>query len=285
MKFGLHSVNLYTCGYPDNAARLARAAEAAGFESLWVADHVVLPDPPLPQRPMAPDMRLLDPVVMLTFYAALTTRIRLATGVIVLPQRNPLVLAKQLATLDVLSNGRLMFGLGVGWCEPEFRALGVPFEQRGRRGDDYLAAMRAIWTQEKPVYQGRFVTFAGIQAQPQPVQRPTPPLIIGGHTPPAFRRAVAHGHGWYGFGLDLQQTARDVEALRKAEQRYRRPADLGRLEISITPPGYDIDPAAVQRYAEVGVDRLVLRPEPTLDGVGLEQFVATTARALGMQAQ
>ena len=105
MQFGLHSVNLHTYGYPDPMARLARAAEAAGFESLWVADHVVLPDPPMPQRPMAPDMRLLNPIVALTFVAAHTTRIRLGTGVIVLPQRNPLVLAKQLATLDVLSNG------------------------------------------------------------------------------------------------------------------------------------------------------------------------------------
>lgn len=284
MKFGLHSVNLHTCGYPETAARLARAAEAAGFESLWVADHVVLPDPPLPERPMAPDMRLLDPVVMLTFYAAHTTRIRLATGVIVLPQRNPLVLAKQLATLDVLSNGRVMFGLGVGWCEPEFRALGVPFEHRGRRGDDYLAAMRAIWTQEKPTYQGRYVAFAGVQAQPQPLQRPTPPIIVGGRTPAAFRRAVEHGHGWYGFGMDVGQTAQDVEALRAAEQRYRRPADLGRLEISITPPGYDMDLATVQRYAAVGVDRLVLRPQPTLDSAGLEQFVVTTARTLEIPA-
>jgi probable F420-dependent oxidoreductase len=282
MKFGLHSVNLHTCGYPETAARLARAAEDAGFESLWVADHVVLPDPPLPQRPMAPGMRLLDPVVMLTFYAALTTRIRLATGVMVLPQRQPLVLAKQLASLDVLSNGRLMFGLGVGWCEPEFQALGVPFEHRGSRGDDYLAAIRAIWTEEKPAYHGRYVNFAGVQAQPQPVQRPTPPIIVGGRAPAAFRRAIEHAHGWYGFGLDVEQTARDIEALRKAEQRHRRPAELGTLEISITPPGYDIDPATVQHYADVGVDRLVLRPQPTLDVTGLDQFVSTTARALGI---
>lgn len=282
MKFGLHSVNLHTCSYPETASRLARAAEAAGFESLWVADHVVLPDPPLPERPMAADMRLLDPVVMLTFYAAQTTRIRLATGVMVLPQRNPLVLAKQLATLDVLSNGRLMFGLGVGWCEPEFRALGVPFQHRGSRGDDYLAAMRAIWTQDAPAYQGQYVTFAGVQAQPQPLQRPTPPIIIGGRAPAAFRRAVEHGHGWYGFGLDVEQAARDLDALRAAEQRYRRPPDLGKLEISITPPGYDIDPATVQRYAAVGVDRLVLRPQPTLDGVDLEPFVSLTARTLGI---
>jgi probable F420-dependent oxidoreductase len=282
MQFGLHSVNLHTCGYPDNATRLARAAEAAGFESLWVADHVVLPDPPLPQRPMDPHMRLLDPIVALTFLAAHTTRIRLGTGVIVLPQRDPLVLAKQLATLDVLSNGRLIFGLGVGWCEPEFRALGVPFEQRGRRGDDYLAAMRAIWTQEKPSYQGRYVSFAGVQAQPQPLQQPTPPIIVGGRTPAAFRRAVEHGHGWYGFGLDVEQTAHDIEALRETEQRYPRPAALGSLEISITPPGYDVEPETVERYAAIGVERLILRPQPTLDSAGLEQFVTRTAQTLAI---
>jgi probable F420-dependent oxidoreductase len=283
MQFGLHSVNLHTCGYPDTMARLARAADAAGFESLWVADHVVLPDPPMPQRPMAPNMRLLDPVVALTFVAALTTRIRLGTGVIVLPQRNPLVLAKQLATLDVLSNGRLIFGLGVGWCEPEFRALGVPFEQRGRRGDEYLEAMRAIWTQEKAVYQGRYVAFADVQAQPQPLQQPTPPIIVGGRTPAAFRRAVEHGHGWYGFGLEAEQAAQDIEALREAEQRHQRPGTLGRLEISVTPPGYDVEPETVERYAAIGVDRLILRPQPTLDGAGLEQFVVRTAQTLGIQ--
>jgi len=282
MKFGLHSVNLHACGYPETASRLARTAEAAGFESLWVADHVVLPDPPMPQRPMAPDMRLLDPVVMLTFYAAHTTHIRLATGVIVLPQRQPLVLAKQLATLDVLSNGRLMFGLGVGWCEPEFQALGVPFAHRGSRGDDYLGAMRAIWTQERPVYQGPYTTFGGVQAEPRPVQRPTPPIIIGGRAPAAFRRAVEHGHGWYGFGLDVEQAAQDVQALRRVAQQYQRSADLGRLEISVTPPGYELSPEMAKRYAAVGVDRLVLRPQPTLDAGSLEQFVATTAKTLGI---
>src|SRR5215467_3048596 len=159
MKFGLHSVNLHTCGYPETAARLARAAEAAGFESLWVADHVVLPDPPMPGRPMASDMRLLDPIVSLTFLAAHTTRILLATGVIILPQRQAVVLAKQLASLDVLSKGRLTFGLGVGWCEPEMAATGAPFKDRGRIGDDYLAAMRALWTQPKPAHRGPYVSF------------------------------------------------------------------------------------------------------------------------------
>src|SRR5882762_8706184 len=229
MKFGLHSVNLHTCGYPDAAARFARAAEGAGFESLWVADHVVLPDPPSPERPMPPDQRLLDPIVALTFLAAHTTRILLGTGVIILPQRQALVLAKQLASLDVLSNGRLVFGLGVGWCEPEMRSVGVSFADRGRIADDYLAAMRAVWTQPKPAHHGPYVSFEGIQAMPRPVQTTTPPIVVGGRTPPAFRRAVTQGHGWYGFGLDLAETRKSVTALREAGQKYSRPTELGTL--------------------------------------------------------
>ena len=123
MKYGVHGVNLHGCAHPDTAARFARAIEAAGFDSLWVADHVVLPDPPVPGRPMAPDMPLLDPIVALTFLAAHTERVLLGTGVIILPQRQALVIAKQLASLDVLSKGRLVFGLGVGWCEPEMRSV------------------------------------------------------------------------------------------------------------------------------------------------------------------
>src|SRR5207245_2230417 len=138
----------------------ARAAEAAGFESLWVADHVVLPDPPMAGRPMAPDMRLLEPLVALAFLAAHTTRIRLATGVIILPQRQAVVLAKQLASLDVLSKGRVIFGLGVGWCEPEMRAAGAPFAATGGAGpagDQHHAAglRRAGQGRDRRVRRGR----------------------------------------------------------------------------------------------------------------------------------
>jgi probable F420-dependent oxidoreductase len=280
MKFGLHSVNLHSCSHPDAAARLARAAEAAGLESLWVADHVVLPDPPVPGRPMAPDMRLLDPIVSLAFLAAHTSRIRLATGVIILPQRQAVVLAKQLASLDVLSNGRLIFGLGVGWCEPEMRSVGVPFAERGRIADEYLAAMRAVWTQPKPVYRGRYVSFEGVQAMPRPVQTPIP-IVVGGRTPPAFRRAVTQGQGWYGFGLDVPTTESLVGALRDAAKRHSRPAELGRLEISVTPPGYGVpDRPTLDAYAAVGVDRLILRPGPDMDAPALERFAAEAGRAL-----
>ena len=282
MKFGLHSVNLHSCSYPDAAARLARAAEAAGFESLWVADHVVLPDPPSPERPMPPDQRLLDPIVSLTFLAAHTTRILLATGVIILPQRQALVLAKQLASLDVLSNGRVVFGLGVGWCEPEMRSVGVSFADRGRIADEYLQAMHAVWTQPKPRYQGRFVSFEGVQAMPRPVQRQMP-IVVGGRSAPAFRRAVMQANGWYGFGLDLAATEKFVAALRDTAKRHARPAELGRLEISITPPSYGVpDKATVDAYAAAGVDRLIIRPTAEMDAAALERFAAEAGRTLGL---
>ena len=284
MKFGLHSVNLHTCSFPDAVARLGRAAEAAGFESLWVADHVVLPDPPVPDRPMPPDQRLLDPIVALTYLAAHTSRIRLGTGVIILPQRQALVLAKQLASLDVLSNGRLIFGLGVGWCEPEMRSVGAPFAERGRVADDYLAAMRAVWTQPKPSYRGPYVSFDGIQAMPRPVQTPTPPIVVGGRTPPAFRRAVTQAHGWYGFGLDVGDTQKLVGALHDAAQRHPRPAELGTLEISVTPPGYDVpDRSTLEAYATAGVHRLILRPRPDMDAPALERYAAETGGTLGLK--
>jgi probable F420-dependent oxidoreductase len=281
MKFGVHGVNLHSCAQPDAAARLARAAEAAGFDSLWVADHVVLPDPPMPERPMPPDQHLLDPIVALTFLAAHTQRIGLGTGVIILPQRQPLVLAKQLASLDVLSQGRVVFGLGVGWCEPEMRSVGASFADRGRIADEYLAAMRAVWTQPKPAFKGRFVAFEGVQAMPRPVQTPTPTIVVGGRTAPAFRRAVTQGHGWYGFGLDVPTTERFVGALGDAAKRHPRPAELGRLEISVTPPSLEIpDARTVDAYAAAGVDRLIIRPKPDMDAAALERFAAAAGRAL-----
>ncbi len=284
MKLGLFSMTSGPCTYPDGAARVARAAEAAGFDSLWGGEHVVLPDPRVPPSPMEPEDRILDPVVALAFLAAHTTRIRLGTGIIILPQRNPLVLAKQLASLDVLSGGRLLFGVGVGYLEPEFRALGIPFERRGSVTDDYLAALRVIWSEARPAYRGRFVSFEGVQAHPQPVQQPGPPLVVGGHTAAAFQRAVEQGHGWYGFALDEAGAQRCLEGLRRAAAGLERPAALGALEISVTPrptpAGEAIDRASAERFAALGVHRLILMPPRSLDATGLERFVEKAAREL-----
>ena len=281
---GLFSMTTGPCSHPDGAVRVARAAEAAGFDSLWGGEHVVLPDPQAPPSPLAPEDRITDPIVALAFLAASTTRIQLGTGIIILPQRNPLVLAKQLATLDVLSGGRLIFGVGVGYLEPEFRALGIPFETRGAMTDDYLAAMRAIWDQAQPAHRGRFVSFDNVQAHPQPVQRPHPPIVIGGHTEPAFRRAVEQGFGWYGFALDEAGVRRCLDGLREAAARYPRPAALGSLEISVTPRptrgGEAMDRASAERFAALGVHRLVLMPPRSLDADGVTRFVEKTSREI-----
>jgi len=221
----------------------------------------------------------LNPVVALTFIAAHTSTIRLGTGVIVLPQHHPLVLAKELANLDVLSGGRVIFGVGVGWAEPEFRALGIPFEDRGRRTDEYLAAMRAIWSEGKTEYHGRFVSFANVQAYPRPLQQPYPPIVIGGRSPGAYRRAVEVANGWYGFSLDLEETARAIADLRQAARRYPRPDSLEELEISVA-PRIPVDLAVAQRFAELGVHRLILIPRRYLDGPALEEFVGTVGSTL-----
>src|SRR5439155_4603100 len=144
MKFGLFAMNMYACSYPETIRQIAQLAEEAGFESLWAAEHVVLPDPQAPPSPMAPHDRILDPVITLTYLSAHTSRVRLGTGIIILPQRNPLVLAKELASLDELSGGRLICGIGVGYLEPEFRALGVPFRRLVLFPNDYLPVRRVI---------------------------------------------------------------------------------------------------------------------------------------------
>jgi probable F420-dependent oxidoreductase len=284
LALGLFSMTTGPCSHPDGAARVARAAEAAGFDSLWGGEHVVLPDPRVAPSPLEPEDRITDPIVTLAFLAAHTTRIRLGTGIIILPQRNPLVLAKQLATLDVLSNGRLIFGVGVGYLEPEFQALGIPFATRGAVTDDYLAAIRAIWTEPRPAHRGRFTAFASVQAHPQPTQKPLPPIVIGGHTDAAFRRAVEQGHGWYGFALDEDGARRCLDGLRAAAARYERPAALGPLEISVTPRptrgGEAMDRASADRFAALGIHRLILIPPRSLDVTGLERFVEKTAREL-----
>ena len=170
---------------------MAQAAEAAGFESLWVSEHIALPDPAIPRFPVDPQSRWIEPLAMLTFLAAHTTEVKLGTGVVILPQRNPVVLAKHIASVDELSKGRLIFGLGVGHLQPEMEAIGVPFHKRGAMSDEYLAAMQALWQQSKPAYHGQYVSFSQVQAYPQRNIN----IVIGGHAEAAFRRSIKSGWG------------------------------------------------------------------------------------------
>jgi len=257
MRVGLFGINTGPCARPETAAKVARAAEAAGFDSVWTGEHVVLPDPQAPPSPAPPQHPMLDPAASLAFLAAHTQRVKLGTGIIILPQRNPLVLAKELASVDVLSNGRLIFGLGAGYLKAEFDALGARFDDRGARTDEYIDVLRALWTQTKPSFAGRTVKFSGIDAQPRPVQKPHPPIVVGGMSASALKRALVRGNGWYGFARDLAATKGDLAGIASARTQVQRPAQLGALEINITPPRA-VDEAGACAYADLGVDRLIL---------------------------
>ena len=195
MKIGLFAINYGTCADPEAAVRVARHAEAAGFESVWTGEHVVLPDPAPRGFSMPATLPLLDTIAALTLVATHTSTIKVASGIIVLPLRNPVILAKELASVDVISNGRLIAGFGAGYVSAEFAAAGVPMAGRGARMEDYIRALRALWSMDRPAYQGRFVSFSGIDTRPRPHQRPAPPVVIGGEAPAALRRAVDDGGG------------------------------------------------------------------------------------------
>jgi alkanesulfonate monooxygenase SsuD/methylene tetrahydromethanopterin reductase-like flavin-dependent oxidoreductase (luciferase family) len=182
------------------------------------------------------------------------------------------------ATLDVLSGGRVMLGVGAGYLEPEFRALGANFAERGAVTDEYIDAMRALWHDEHPAYHGQFTDFAGIDAYPRPVQRPIP-LITGGHSAPAYRRAVARAHGWYGYWLTPQQAAESLAGLAAAARQLQRPAELGDLEISVTPPRGRLTAERAAEYADAGVHRLVVLAPDGPDGSAKAIENATTAIA------
>lgn len=277
LRLGLFGINLDVCGRdPDVLVRTAVAAEAAGWESVWTGEHYVLPVEFAPPSPAPADTPMLDPFVALAVVAARTSTLLIGTGVTVVPLHQPLALAKRVASLDVVSGGRLLFGVGVGYLEPEFEALGAPFDHRGDRTDECLAGMQAIWTEGGSTFDGRFVSFAGVGAEPRPVQRPTPPLHIGGHGVGAFRRAVRHGHGWYGFSLERDAIERCVAGLRAAAAEVERPSNLPPLEISVTPhPRLALDGPTLRRLDELGVARLILLAPSSArrDGDDLVRFV------------
>lgn len=257
MKFGYFGLNLGTFDHPDAIERLVVTAEQLAFESIWTGEHVVLVDPHQPPSPVPPLSPFVDTIASLAFAAAKTKTIKIGSGIILIAQREPIVLAKELAGIDVLSKGRLLVGVGVGYVKGEFDALGIPFEERGPRASEHIEVLRTLWTSEQPAFDGRFTKFSGIQSRPLPVQKPHPPIHVGGMSPPALRRAVAQGNGWYGFFQDVAATAKMIEGLRETAKRVERPASLGKLEITVTPPG-PVDADAAKRFEDLGVDRLVL---------------------------
>lgn len=271
MRFGVFGVNFGSCADPEVQRRVAVAAEESGFESVWTGEHVALPvrDNPVPTPAETP---FLDSLVSLARIAGFTTRLRLGTGILVLPHHNPVLVAKALASLDVLSGGRLIAGFAGGYVEPEFRALGADFHRRGAITDEHLAAIRALWTEREPQWKGRFAEFANIRFEPKPTQRPHPPIVVGGRAPAALRRAAREGNGWYGFALTVAQTAPVVAELRRLR------AEVGRgdepFEISLT-TFEPLTPELVAQGEQAGIHRMIVFPQ--VPGAALE----STVRDLG----
>src|SRR3954453_3579418 len=223
MRLGLHALGIGTGARREVIDAVAAAAESAGFATLWSGAHVVMVDDPASRYPYADDGRIavpadadwLDPLIGLSFAAAATRTIALATGVLLLPEHNPVLVAKQAASLDVLSGGRLTLGVGVGWSREEFDALGVPFARRGARTAENVAAMRALWREDGAAFRGEVAAFDAIRVNPRPVRDRRIPVVVGGNSDAALRRAAAWGDGWYGFNLPGVDAVRErVDHLR-----------------------------------------------------------------------
>ena len=256
MKFGFFGVNIGVLADPDTMVQVAHTAEEAGWESIWTGEHLVVSDPQRPPSPVTPGTHFVDQVASLSFLAAHTATIRLGTGIIILPQRNPVVLAKELASVDVLSGGRLEAGFGVGYVPAEFEAIGVPFSERGARTDEHLDAMRALWRGDS-TFDGRFTSWDGVEASPRPA-KPSGPLVhVGGSVPATWRRVVRRAHGWYGFLTTLESTANAIAGIRALEVDLDRPVDLGPVGLSVS-PSEPVDRDMVHRYEDLGVDRMIL---------------------------
>ena len=243
---------------------LGTAADERGFHSLWVAEHVVLFDDYGSQYPYAadgkipasPESGLLEPFTTLAFLAACTSRIRLGTGICLLPQRNPVYTAKEAANIDFLSGGRLDLGLGVGWLAEEFRVLDVPFERRGARTRAYVEVMRTLWQDEVSEYKGEFYDLPPCRMYPKPIQTPHPPIHFGGETDAAMRRVAELGQGWYGFNHTPDEAAEGIERLEKIlADRGRARSDV---QVSISPYLKPFDADSVKRYRDLGIDQLIL---------------------------
>lgn len=266
IRLGLLSVNAGTTDGPA-AARFATHAERLGIESLWAGEHIVIPagqKSPYPysqdgQIPGGDDMDLPDPLVWLSYVAAATRTIKLGTGVIILPLRNPLILAKEVASLDRLSGGRVLLGVGIGWLTEEFELLGVPFTQRGRRHDDYLTAMRALWSQDIAAVQTDHARFDNAISNPKPTTRSVPVVISGG-SDAAARRAGRLGDGYFPSSTEPDRLTHLLELMRTAGNEAGRDPSAIELTVALSESEPDALSAHIETLLPLGIDRVLLTP-------------------------
>jgi probable F420-dependent oxidoreductase len=271
IKLGLMFVNSGPFSDPRLFTHLVKTAERTGFESLWTVEHVVIPQDyksPYPYSPSGKipgreEVAIPDPLLPLAYAAAITSTIKLATGILILPQRHPLYVAKEVATLDVLSGGRVVLGIGSGWLKEEFDALGLDFHQRGRRTDEAIVAMRALWTEASASFHGKHFNFTNAKSFPKPAQKGGVPIVIGGHSPAAARRAGRFGDGFFPA---LSDTAKLKELFAMMSEEARKTGrDPSKIELSCMGA---VNSDLIKRVQDVGITRVVVAP-PAYDPEGI----------------
>ncbi len=263
MKIGTFATFMSPLSTAEMIGDFARRAENIGLDSIWMGEHVVLFDEtefPYPgsrdgKIPVPEGGGMLDTVATFGYLAACTQTLRFGTGITLIPQRNPVYTAKEFATLDWLTGGRIDLGIGVGWCKEEVIACGYTFEDRGKRCDEILEMMQLLWTEPVAEYHGEFHDLPPCRMDPKPVQKPHIPIIVGGHSRAGFRRAAKYGSGWYGFQLDVPGTADVCQALDAALAEQGRSRDG--FELVITPT-FNVTADMIRGYEDLGVDRLII---------------------------
>tara|TARA_R110000787_G_scaffold81943_2_gene177464 strand:+ start:75 stop:938 length:864 start_codon:yes stop_codon:yes gene_type:complete len=274
MKFGIAFATAGPFANPDLFEALVRTAEDTGMESIWAVEHVVLPQGFQSKYPYNKDGRfpggekapIPDPVVALAYAAAMTKNLRLATGIMILPQRNPLYVAKEWASLDVLSRGRAMMGIGIGWLKEEMEVVGVPFKERAARTEESVQAIRSLWKDEPEAFQGRYFNWGPQHSNPKPVQKPGVPIIVGGNVEGAARRAARVGDGFYPASGSLKTLPTLLDAMRDECAKIGRDPN----EIELTVAGGNLDPGRVRQYQDIGVSRMMINP-PAMDAEGIKR--------------
>jgi probable F420-dependent oxidoreductase len=262
MKYGVFFANVGAFSKPQAFGHLVTTAEKCGMESLWTVEHVVIPVgyratypyDPSGKIPIPTDMALPDPLLPLAYAAAITTTIKLATGIVILPQRHPFYMAKEAATLDQLSNGRLLLGVGIGWLEDEFQALGIPFKERAARTDETIRAMRSLWRAAPEAFEGEYFKWGPMEMHPKPIHAAGVPIVIGGHSTGSARRAARFGNGFF----PALSAPDKIAALKKIIDAECVALGRDPGEIEITALLAKDDPALVAVMAEAGVSRLLI---------------------------
>ena len=277
-------VNMSVSSESIDVAKLAEKAESLGFESMWLPEHPVMPVNPASRYPGSPDGAIPpamgdmgDPYIALARASAVTQNLKLGTGISLIPERNPLLLAKEIATLDLMSGGRFILGIGAGWLREETEVMGGDFDHRWGQTREAILAMKELWTKDEAEFHGRFFDFPPVKCYPKPAQKPHPPVLLGGYAKNVFKRVVEWGDGWMPTGITPEQVRMGRATLDELADTAGR--DPGSIQITVF--GQPSDPDVIKSYEDAGADRIIVRLANTTDESALSELESMAERVLG----